>query len=114
VKVEWPSKWKVELSSRVGGGAVGVHAVQPARMLPRSSAIPSSGFRAGTLLFLAAGREAFLAGRCESGPSFSLYEALTGVDAIRAETREGGRLGSSLRFLTCGRLEMSGVVAGGL
>ncbi len=45
-----------------------------------------------------------------SGPSSSSYEALTGAEAIRAEIREGGRLGSSFRFFTGGRLELSRAV----
>lgn len=92
---------------------MGVHADQPARMHSRSltgDAATSSGFTAGSLLFFTAGREAFFRGKCVFGSSSSSYEALTGVEAMRAEIREGGRFGSSLRLFTGGHLTMSRVV----
>ena len=114
MKVGWSAKWKVESSSRVGAGAVGVQDDHPARSVSTSLVgiiFAASGPLVAFWVFgsrlgfglLEAFRLLDLRGGFSSSVSSSRYSCFMGMEAMRAEEREGGTVKSSLRFLV-GRL----------
>ena len=96
---------------------MGFHAVQPARMLSMSLAgtVATSCLSTTSFAFFGATPGPFLRGCLSfSSSSSEIYEGWAGIEAMRAEDREGGSGWSSFGFFVGGLLSTGRVLVDGV